>query len=154
MTISSQLSLVYEENVFQANPKKATCCLGLTISRKRPRSVTVSKVFQSIVFHSLFRGNASTFFDHLFHLIGKRSSKPLDLTLETAKENGMRKLGIAADATWGNKRWRLSFTRSLWVGACNSAIFLSRRFHRPICFLIEFPWNKTPVGVRWPITRN
>ena len=103
MTIPSQLSLVYEENVFQANPKKATCCLGLTISRKRPRSVTVSKVFQSIVFHSLFRGNASTFFDHLFDLIGKRSSKPLDLTLETAKENGMRKLGIAADAIWRNK---------------------------------------------------
>lgn len=98
MTILLKLSLVYEENVLQPNPKKATCCLGLTISRKRPRSVTVSKVFQSKEFHSLFRGNVSAFYDQLLHLIGKRSSKPLDFTLETAKENGTRKLGIATDA--------------------------------------------------------
>ena len=37
--------------------------------------------------------------------------------------------------------------RSLWVGACNSPIFLSRRFHRPIYFYIESTLNETPVGV-------
>ena len=31
-------------------------------------------------------------------------------------------------------RFKLNYYRSLWVGACNSTIFLSRRFHRPIYF--------------------
>ena len=37
--------------------------------------------------------------------------------------------------------------RSLWTGTCNSTIFLSRRFHRPIYFLVESTLIETPVGV-------
>ena len=40
----------------------------------------------------------------------------------------------------------LGDNRSLWVGACNSTIFLSRRFHRPILFSIESTLNETSVG--------
>ena len=34
--------------------------------------------------------------------------------------------------------------KSLWVGACNSTIFLWRRFHRQIYFYIEFPGTRLP----------
>ena len=34
-----------------------------------------------------------------------------------------------------------------WSGACNSTIFLSRRFHKLIYFWIESTLNETPAGV-------
>ena len=43
-------------------------------------------------------------------------------------------------------------SRSRWAGTCNCTPFPSRRFHRPICFWIEFPWDETPVGAPWPIS--
>ena len=49
---------------------------------------------------------------------------------------------------WTRKKWQS--IRRWWVGPCNCALFLSRRFHKPIYFKIEFHWNDTPVGVRWP----
>ena len=36
--------------------------------------------------------------------------------------------------------------RSLLIGSCNSTIFVSRRFRRPIDFRSNFRWNETPGG--------
>ena len=105
----SQQSLVYKKNVLEADPKIASHCTGLTPSRKLPRTETVSKVFQSKKIHSFFRGNASAFFNHLFHLFVKRRNRPLDFTLETAKETGTRKLSIATDFIWRKKKVKMNF---------------------------------------------
>ena len=55
-----------------------------------------------------------------------------------------------------NQKFQYSLSKIEWNGKSEGPmsrtmqlhyIFLSRRFHRPIYFWMEFPWNETPVEV-------